>query len=256
MSEYSYFAASRSSINNTYSHAVWKVGPIVALGTSADNDSEPWITASISREPEYFEGVPAFLMIDKVKKCTKEAFNKYYNENFQALQKLKFHDGEYYLERSESGDKMYFHAFYRSPSRHYMIDLIQYENCVDICLSTERSLLKRRGIANSCRLLPEGVFCQAFKLVLEFFYDGSAMPKTHNKLWETLDALVGSTAPDEPLLINDEYYYLRARELMLKRKEEIKTRLLELDDVPSKRRELRAEMKGIDYCVSILDKNH
>ena len=195
-------------------------------------------------------------MIDKVKKCTKEAFNKYYNENFQALQKLKFHDGEYYLERSESGDKMYFHAFYRSPSRHYMIDLMQYENCVDICLSTERSLLKRRGIANSCRLLPEGVFCQVFKLVLEFFYDGSAMPKTHNKLWETIDALVGSTAPDEPLLINDEYYYLRARELMLKRKEEIKTRLLELDDVPSKRRELRAEMKGIDYCVSILDKNH
>ena len=256
MSEYRYYAASRSSINNTYSHAVWKVGPIVCLGTSADNDSEPWITASISREPEYFEGAPAFLMIDKVKKCTKEAFNKYYNENFQALQKLKFHDGEYYLERSESGDKMYFHAFYRSPSRHYMIDLMQYENCVDICLSTERSLLKRRGIANSCRLLPEGVFCQVFKLVLEFFYDGSAMPKTHNKLWETIDALVGSTAPDEPLLINDEYYYLRARELMLKRKEEIKTRLLELDDVPSKRRELRAEMKGIDYCVSILDKNH
>lgn len=214
------------------------------------------MTANISREPEYFEGIPAFLTIDKVKKCTKEAFNKFYNENFQALQKLRFHGGEYYLDRSDSGDNMYFHAFYRNPSRHYMIDLMQYESCVEICLSVECSLLKRRGIANRCRLLPEGVFCQAFKLVLEFFFDGSAMPKTHNKLWETLDALVGSTAPDEPLLINDEYYYLRARELMLKRKEEIKTRLLELDDVPSKRRELRAEMKGIDYCVSILDKNH
>lgn len=46
------------------------------------------MTANISREPEYFEGIPAFLTIDKVKKCTKEAFNKFYNENFQALQNL------------------------------------------------------------------------------------------------------------------------------------------------------------------------
>jgi len=43
---------------------------------------------------------------------------------------------------------------------------------------------------------------------------------------------------------------------MLKRKDELKLRLLEFDDAPSKRRELRAEMKGIDYCVSILDENH
>ena len=214
------------------------------------------MTASISREPEYFDDAPAFLMLDKYRRCTKEAFNNYYNSNFQAFQKLKFHDGEYYLDRSDSGDKLYFHAFYRKPSRHYMIDLTQNEDYFDICISTECSLLKRRGVANSCRLLPEGVFCQAFKLVLEFFFDGSAMQKNQNRLWETIDALVGSTAPDEPLLINDEYYYLRARELMLKRKEEIQVRLLELDDIPSKRRELRAEMKGIDYCVSILDKNH
>ena len=48
---------------------------------------------------------------------------------------------------------------------------------------------------------------------------------------------------------------LTVRELMLKRKEEIKFRLLELDDAPSRRKELMAEMRGIDYYVSILDKN-
>ena len=95
-----------------------------------------------------------------------------------------------------------------------------------------------------------------FKLALEFFYDGSAMPVNQSKLWEVLDALGGSVVPDEPVIINEDYYYQRARELMLKRKEEIKFRLLELDDAPSKRKELRAEMRGIDYCVSILDKNY
>jgi len=75
-------------------------------------------------------------------------------------------------------------------------------------------------------------------------------------LWEVLDILGGYAQPDQPVIINEDYYYQCARELMLKRKEEIKLRLQELDDTPSRRRELRAEMKGIDYCVSILDKNH
>lgn len=102
----------------------------------------------------------------------------------------------------------------------------------------------------------ESIFIQAFKLALEFFYDGSAMPANQGKLWEVLDALGGSAVPDQPVTINEDYYCQRARELMLRRKGEIKLRLLELDDSPSRSRELRAEMKGIDYGVSILDKNH
>ena len=161
-----------------------------------------------------------------------------------------------FLDTIKYRGSMHFHAFFRNPSRHYRIDYYQYEECAEICIFTENNIIYRRGCENRCRILSEGIFCQVFKLVLEFFYDGSAMPKNQVKLWETLDALSSPSVPDGPVLINDEYYYLRARDLMLKRKEEIKTRLLELDDVPSKRRELRAEMKGIDYCVSILDKNH
>ena len=119
----------------------------------------------------------------------------------------------------------------------------------------ENRITYRRGIANHNPAIAESVFCQAFKLALEFLYDGSAMPVNQSKLWEVLDALGGSVVPDEPAIINEDYYYQRARELMLKRKEEIKFRLLELDDAPSKRKELRAEMRGIDYCVSVLDKN-
>lgn len=129
------------------------------------------------------------------------------------------------------------------------MDLAQFQIEVENCITY------RRGIANHNPAIPESVFCQAFKFALEFFYDGSAMPVNQGKLWEVLDALGGSAVPDQPVTINENYYQ-RARELMLKRKEEIKLRLLELDDTPSRRRELRAEMKGIDYCVSILDKNH
>lgn len=36
---------------------------------------------------------------------------------------------------------------------------------------------------------------------------------------------------------------------------ELATRLVSVDEPPQKRRELRAEMKGIDFCISVLDAN-
>ena len=256
MSEFSYYNVSRSGYKNKVSHAFWKVDSFICLGISKDLKPESWMTANISFEEVKNEDIPPFLVNDDVHRATREVFNKYYNQHFDFLQKLRFHDGEYYVDMSDTGRWMALHAFFRQPSRHYKIEFTQDTDYAEVCISTENNIVYRRGVANRCRLLSEGIFSQVFKLVLEFFYDGSAMRGNQAKLWKTLDALVGSAVPDEPVLINDEYYYLRARELMLKRKEEIKERLLELDDIPSKRRELRAEMKGIDYCVSILDKNH
>ena len=235
---------------------MWKVGNIICLGTSADNTNEYWMTVNISKQVIPDTNLPPFAEGDDARRVSQETFNKYFNKTFDFLQKLRFHDGEYYLDRRHDGSTITLHAFLRQPSRHYEIEYSQDVDSVDISITTENSIVYRRGCANRCRLLSEGIFCQAFKLILEFFYDGSAMQANQVKLWETIDALTSTKELEGPVLINDEYYYLRARELMLKRKEEIKLRLLELDDIPSKRRELRAEMKGIDYCVSILDKNH
>ena len=43
--------------------------------------------------------------------------------------------------------------------------------------------------------------------------------------------------------------------LMLEREKNIELRRVSVDEPPQKRRELRAEMKGIDFCVSVLDAN-
>lgn len=256
MSEYSYYGVKKTEHRRVVSDAFWKVDNLVCIGISKEQKPGMWMTANVSFEEVKGEGIPAFLQYDDTRRIPREVFNKYFNLNYGVLQKLRFRDGEYYVDIADSGRSITFHAFFRQPSRHYWIDFRQDEESAEVCISTENNIIYRRGVENRCRILAEGVFAQVFKLTLEFFYDGSAMPGNQAKLWKTIDALAGSAAPDEPVLINDEYYYIRARELMLKRKEEIKERLLELDDVPSKRRELRAEMKGIDYCVSILDKNH
>ena len=256
MSDYTYYSEKRYDYGHVGETGFWKVNKKIAVGVSEDIIKNTWMSAEIAQGIEFNDGIPQSMEYEKYHRATREAFNKYFNRAFDALQKLRFHDGEYYVEKAEDGDFFTFHAFFRQPSRHYSISCHQYDDYATVGFKTERTIIYRRGVANRGRLLSEGCFTQAFKLVLEFFFDGSAISVNFDKLWKTLDALSGSSEPDEPALINDEYYYLRARELMLKRKEEIKTRLLELDDVPSKRRELRAEMKGIDYCVSILDKNH
>jgi hypothetical protein len=256
MSDYTYYAEKRYDYGHVGCTGLWKVNKKMALGASEDTRDKIWMSAEIALNGDFTDAIPKSTDYQKYQRISMEAFNKYFNKCFDALQKLQFHDGECYIDRDEAGNDITFHAFYRNPSRHYKISFTQHFEYAAVGITTERTISYRRGVANRCRLLSEKVFSQAFKLVLEFFFDGSAIPINHEKLWKSLDLLGGTAEPDQPVLINDEYYYLRARELMLKRKEEIKLRLLELDDIPSKRRELRAEMKGIDYCVSILDKNH
>lgn len=42
---------------------------------------------------------------------------------------------------------------------------------------------------------------------------------------------------------------------MLERRKNIEFRLVSVDESPQKRRELRTVMKGIDFCISVLDAN-
>lgn len=233
----------------------WKANKKVNLGTNKDGKDEPWLVAFVALSEDLDDGIPNSTGRIRYWRISREAFKKSWNENFDSLQKAKLAGGEYYVERDHSGSVLTFHAFFRKPSKHYEIEFIQKAEYAQIGISTENTLIYRRGIANHNPTIMESIFRQAYKLVLDFLYDGSAMPANQAKLWDVLDSLAGSSEPDVIERVNDDYHYQQARELMLKRKEEIKLRLLELDDAPSKRRELRAEMKGIDYCIDILDKN-
>ena len=256
MDENKYYAVRRYFPRGLGPEELWKMDHRIHLAASSDSKVTPGLSASIAIGEDFEDRPLDITANDECRRITKQTFQKHWNESFDSFQKARLHGGEYYIERSESGNRFTFHAFLRDPSRHYEVICWQEIDYAQFQIEVENCITYRRGIANHNPAIAESVFCQAFKLALEFFYDGSAMPVNQSKLWEVLDALGGSVVPDEPVIINEDYYYQRARELMLKRKEEIKFRLLELDDAPSKRKELRAEMRGIDYCVSILDKNH
>ena len=50
-------------------------------------------------------------------------------------------------------------------------------------------------------------------------------------------------------------YFVGCLPEMLERRKSLELRLVSVDEPPQKRRELRAEMKGIDFCISVLDAN-
>lgn len=256
MDENKYYGVRRYFPGHLGDEELWKLNHRIHMATSADSKLTPGLCVYIAIGEDFEDYLLDVAGKDECRRITRDTFQKHWNESFDSFQKARLHGGEYYIERSDSGNRFTFHAFLRDPSRNYEVTCWQEVEYAQFQIEMENRITYRRGIANHNPAIPESVFCQAFRLALEFFFDGSAMPVNQSKLWEVLDALGGSAQPDQPVIINEDYYYQRARELMLKRKDEIKLRLLELDDTPSRRRELRAEMKGIDYCVSILDKNH
>ena len=233
-----------------------KVNRKYNLSADAEHKLRPQISVTVGRHTQMDDRIPRSFDNQKYKRLTETVFNEYFNANYSALQRINQRGGEYYLERGLTGEDYILHAFRDKPHMHCVVFCRQGIECSEFSLYSDNSLGRRYAIRKNGRRISEEAFCQAYKLVLEFLYDGEAMPSHQDQLYQAILGLVGPDAPKEEIIINQESYYQKARNLMLKRKEELKARLVELDDKPSTRRELRAQMKAIDYCVSVLDNNH
>ena len=237
-------------------HYVHKVNKEYDINIHNRFDCWPDISVEIARHSPIDDTVPRSDEYSKVRRISEDAFNEYFNGNYSELQETNIKGGDYFLERGRKDDSFVFHAFFEKPSKHCRIDCqmsigssrfgLMRENTI-----SDRPMTKKRGLHIS-----EELFCSVYKMVLEFLYAGSSMPNTQDQLFQAIKGLLQPGSKPMEVVITQESYYKKARALMLQRKDELKARLVELDDKPSTRRELRAQMKAIDYCVSILDRCH
>ena len=235
---------------------IHKVNKEYDICIHSDYTWKPCIWASIARHSPVDDTVPKSEDGYKIKRISEEQFNEYFNSNYNELQEMNVKSGDYFLERSKNDNSFVFHAFFQKPSKHIKICChqgidnsgfsMERENTISI-----RPMTKKRGLH-----INEELFCKVYKIVLEFLYTGSSMPSLQDKVFQAVKGLLDPARKPMEVVIAQESYYKKARDLMLQRKDELKARLVELDDKPSTRRELRAQMKAIDYCVSILDKYH
>ena len=174
MDENKYYAVRRYFPRKIRPEELWKMNHRIHLATSSDSKLTPGLCAYIAIG-EDFEDRPLDISgNDECRRITKQTFQKYWNESFDSFQKARLRGGEYYIDRSESGDCITFHAFLRDPSRHYEVICRQEVDLAQFQIEVENCITYRRGIANHNPAIPESVFCQAFKFALEFFYSGCA----------------------------------------------------------------------------------
>ena len=257
MSESKFYASSACLIDSSLNYYfLFKVNPTVEIQVVINYSYNPRVCVEIARNEPLDDSIPKSTKYHKYKKITESDFDKYFKNNYESIKKQQIRGGEYYLEEY-SGESFELHAFFEHPSRHLSLRFSEDLDSSLFYIDVEHTIKNRRGIRNRCTEISEDIFIRAYRLLLDYFLDGSAMVSTHEKLFKLAKSLISSDEePAESLVLNGQFYFQTARGLMLKRKEEIKTRLLDMDDTPAKRGELRAEIKGIEYCINVLENNH
>lgn len=125
----------------------------------------------------------------------------------------------------------------------------------DCRMSVSHTFGNRPGIHRNYVPLPESTFRQVFNLILEFCHECGAYKQYQDTLFAQVQALICKGKPIGGLIIDANKYFDKAKAEMLEPCKNIEFRLVSIDESPQKRRELRAEMKGIDFCISVLDAN-
>ena len=251
-----------------YSYIVWEMNSgkeyTVYEETNRDYHLEtddrimdsPSVIVNVARGRHLPETLQDAKKLEKLKHLKEDAFLSVYNDALSSFQKRDFRGGEYYLSTDKICDYYSFWAFTEKPRQSVNIWFSKLTKESQIGMSLVPTLWMRKGRRANAQAIPEGVFMQVYSLIFEFMHDRTAFTVYHEKLFSQIAALAsppgeGGTVP--AVVLNQDYYFTQARERMLGRKNEILSRLVDMDDDPARRKELRAEIKGIEFCISILE---
>lgn len=192
---------------------------------------------------------------DKLKHLKEEAFLSIFNENLAGFQKRDFSGGEYYLEADKIDNDYLLWGFTEKPNQSLRIYFRQTLEYSTFSIFADPFLWKRKGRRANAQPIPEGVFMQVYSLLFEYLHDRSAYKVYQDKLFSQVEALVGTPEGEThpTIILNQDYYFTQSKQRMLRRKEEILTRLVDMDDDPARRKELRAEIRGIEFCIAVLE---
>ena len=224
---------------------------IIEVSDSAD--FSPYIEVCVGRADSISIQVPRSSKSLKVNRVQEDDFLQYFNLTLAAFQRLEPGNGEYYIDTEDYSECYQLEAFYEKPHIQLSLFLEHSIRATSCSIDVSHSFSRRSGIRKSYVPISESVFRQVYGLILEFCFDRDAYIRFQDKLFAQIQALVCNGKPVGGLSLDAGACFDNARAEMLGRRKDIEQRLISIDESPQKRRELRAEMKGIDFCVSVLD---
>ena len=180
---------------------------------------------------------------------------QYFNQTLYRLDHLETSGVEYYIDSEDYAEYYELQAFIEQPHINIKLRVNHGADMFDCRMSISHSFSYRPGVRRKYVQLPESTFRQVFNLMLEYCHERDAYVQFQDTLFAQVQALICSGKPIGGLVIDANKYFDKAKAEMLERRKNLELRLVSVDEPPQKRRELRAEMKGIDFCISVLDAN-
>lgn len=243
---------SYSSARNSGVHQVTKD---YEIEVSDSVDFNPSIDVYVTRNEKLSIQVPKSTKYHKVKRILAADFLQYFNQTLYKLDHLETSGGEYYINTDDYAKYYELEAFLEASHINITLRINHGADMFDCRMSISHSFSYRPGIRRKYVQLPETTFRQVFNLMLEYCHERDAYVQFQDTLFAQVQALICSGKPIGGLVIDANKYFDKAKAEMLERRKNIELRLVSVDEPPQKRRELRAEMKGIDFCISVLDAN-
>lgn len=187
----------------------------------------------------------------KVKRIIPEIFDSYYNSTIRKLSESFLENGEYYYKYNIKRCQLYLFT----DTRHVIIDI---HNDIDnfYCRITRYTGIRGRNtVRKELDTLPEEVMKQLFSLTIELLHDPQNLKNLKGEYYKQLDLLIEKKEPIKGLILNVDIAFNEVRTQIASRIKTIENRMINFDDTLENRNELRGELKGLKYCLKVLDSN-
>lgn len=255
MAESNYWIEHYVSYSSARNSGVHQVTKDYEIEVSDSVDFNPMIDVYIARNEKLSIQVPKSSKYHKIKRIQEADFLQYFNQTLYRLDHLETSGVEYYIDSEDYAEYYELQAFIEQPHINIKLRVNHGADMFDCRMSISHSFSYRPGVRRKYVQLPESTFRQVFNLMLEYCHERDAYVQFQDTLFAQVQALICSGKPIGGLVIDANKYFDKAKAEMLERRKNIELRLVSVDEPPQKRRELRAEMKGIDFCISVLDAN-
>jgi len=182
---------------------------------------------------------------------SEKSFDDFYKMNYRRLQDESLDDAEFY--ENDTYDDIQLYAI--QGNKLFSIFTERTPSLRNICMNMESSPGNFRRRAHTLKKIDSAVFKQAYHLLLELFYDPDTVYQNYETAWSQLDALVHGDQPIHGIKINADVYFDNMIRAIKTRARRLEKKLIDEDGTPEERARIRGELKGMEYCLKVINEH-
>ena len=228
--------------------------PHIEIEVSDECEGGGDLNVHIKKDSDYDFTPPESNHRYKVKKIIKSDFEKLYNTVWKYIHSNNFQDSECYLLNSYKGCYD-FYAFTNekvSERRCCHIHVYISDDWFDCRMSVNRCFRDRPRARKKGEAIEYETFHKVRILTLDYLRDPDSLKVLMDQFSKmTLRLIDKEDAPLEPLRNVIDYSDITKQ--IMRRKESLTTQLIEEDGTREERLQLRAEIKGLEYALKVIE---